>query len=340
MIENLTVENYRSFQNYSMNNLKRVNLLTGLNNSGKTSLLEAVEILASCGDKHCLIDISVRRREALSTGSNDTPVIGVSTHLFLNRDIRSLILIRSNDWTLSIQFKGGILSGSLDDPFLRITRGSKDTSSSNNIPVDFEGGITSPISHARRPGFCRVEMLGIGDTSIGDKVAEQWDDILIANEEQNVVDALKIMDDRIDSVAYLTSNGNRGKMYIGMRGNQQRTPVGSHGEGLRRLLSLATLICSIRGGILLVDEIDTGLHYSVLADMWKLVIGTAIKNDIQVFATTHSLDCLRGLHEACQANPEFASEISVQTINRNLSHSIDMDAEGLATSLTVGIEVR
>ncbi len=103
---------------------------------------------------------------------------------------------------------------------------------------------------------------------------------------------------------------------------------------------LAILLTTVKGGILLVDEIDTGLHYSVLADMWKLVIATAMKNDIQVFATTHSLDCLRGLHEACQANPEFASEISLQTIDRNLPQSIDTDAEGLAVSLAMGIEVR
>ena len=129
-------------------------------------------------------------------------------------------------------------------------------------------------------------------------------------------------------------------MYIGVRGSEHRVPVGSFGEGLRRLLSLATLLCGMRGGILLIDEIDTGLHYSVLADMWKLVIGTAIKNDIQVFATTHSLDCLRGLNEACQANPEYAQEISLQTIDRKLPQSIDTDAEGLAASLAIGVEVR
>ena len=109
---------------------------------------------------------------------------------------------------------------------------------------------------------------------------------------------------------------------------------------MQRLLTLAILLTTVKGGILLVDEIDTGLHYSVLADMWKLVIATAIKNDIQVFATTHSLDCLRGLNEACERNPEFASEVSTQTIDRNLDVAIAGDATDLRSALDLGIEVR
>ena len=109
---------------------------------------------------------------------------------------------------------------------------------------------------------------------------------------------------------------------------------------MQRLLALSIYLASVKGGILLVDEIDTGLHYSVLADMWKLVIATAIKNDIQVFATTHSLDCLRGLNEACERNPEFASEVSTQTIDRNLDSSIAGDANDLRAALDLGIEVR
>lgn len=341
MIENLTVENYRSFQNYSMNNLKRVNLLTGLNNSGKTSLLEAVELLASGGESQAFIDISVRRREAIWDAFNDSPVIGVSTHFFLNRDVSKSIRFQTDNWKITVDFKGGQLSGSLDDPFLRVQRFTAGVGTiQTKIGVDFEGGIKPPFSRARRPGLCRAEYIGIHDESFDEKVAEQWDAILVANEERNVIDALQILDDRIESVAHLSSSLNRGRMYVGVKGSEQRVPVGSFGEGLHRLLSLATLLCSTRGGILLVDEIDTGLHYSVLADMWKLVIGTAIKNDTQVFATTHSLDCLRGLNEACERNPEYAAEISLQTIDRSLNSSIAGDADDLKSAMNLGVEVR
>lgn len=129
-------------------------------------------------------------------------------------------------------------------------------------------------------------------------------------------------------------------MYLGKKNEKSRTPIGCFGEGVQRLFGLAVALSTAKSGILLVDEIDTGLHHSVLADMWKLVIATAIKNDIQVFATTHSLDCLRGLNEACERNPEYASEISLQTIDRSLNCSISGDAKDLKSAMNLGVEVR
>ena len=56
-----------------------------------------------------------------------------------------------------------------------------------------------------------------------------------------------------------------------MQGISDRIPIGSMGDGIWRLLGLALALALTEGGILLVDEIDTGLHYSVMENMWKLV---------------------------------------------------------------------
>ena len=65
--------------------------------------------------------------------------------------------------------------------------------------------------------------------------------------------------------------------------------------GLRRLLAWRLAFVGIDRGFLLIDEIDAGLHWTVMEDVWRLLIQVARKSGVQVFATTHSYDCIRGL---------------------------------------------
>ena len=67
------------------------------------------------------------------------------------------------------------------------------------------------------------------------------------------------------------------------------------GQGFNRLLILASVIIDSAGGIVLIDEIENGLHYSVLADVWRIVVRTAKDYKVQIFATTHSRDCYEAL---------------------------------------------
>jgi len=94
------------------------------------------------------------------------------------------------------------------------------------------------------------------------------------------------------------------------------------------------------GGTLLIDEIDTGLHHTVLRDMWKLVVQTAVKHDIQVFATTHSLDCINNLAWMIEENPDLENEVSIQKIHNDLDHSVALGAEQIKTSVRFDMEVR
>jgi predicted ATP-dependent endonuclease of OLD family len=83
-----------------------------------------------------------------------------------------------------------------------------------------------------------------------------------------------------------------------MRGQRDPIPLGSMGDGMRRILTLAMCAVNVENGFLLIDEIDTGLYYEVQADMWRLILETAQRLDVQVFATTHSWDCVSAFQEA------------------------------------------
>lgn len=117
----------------------------------------------------------------------------------------------------------------------------------------------------------------------------------------------------------------------------QRIPIGSMGDGIWRLLGIALALVQARGGVLLVDEIDTGLHYSVLIDMWRLVFETARQLDVQVFATTHSRDCYEAL--AAVTEPD-RTEISLQRIERGKREAIAFSEVEIRQAAERGLEVR
>jgi AAA15 family ATPase/GTPase len=117
----------------------------------------------------------------------------------------------------------------------------------------------------------------------------------------------------------------------------KRVPIGSMGDGIWRLLGIALALVSARGGVLLVDEIDSGLHYTVLVDMWRLVLETARSLDVQVFATTHSRDCYEALAAVTDAS---RAEISLQRIERGRSEAIAFNEAELRQAAERGLEVR
>ena len=369
MISDMVVRNYRSFETYQVSGLQRVNLFTGFNNSGKTSLLEAAAILASGGDIAEIWRILSQRGEYIFLPDEDRRPVRFEaqpdlSHLFFGHEyeLDQPFMIETKDRnfgtvTVSVTNRAKLRELQLFDKsaqdgneYLLVKRsGHRFLEDALIMPLSADGKFYSSeaMSRVRRRATSEnsIRQTFISPDSLSvSEMASMWDGATLEGLEASVIDALKIIDPAVRDVVFLSGNRysrvDKAGVVFGREGATKRFPMGSFGEGSRRLLALSLALTSVPAGFVFVDEIDTGLHYSVLADMWKLVIGTAIKNDIQVFATTHSLDCLRGLNEACERDPELASEISTQTIDRNLDVAIAGDATDLRSALDLGIEVR
>ena len=170
-----------------------------------------------------------------------------------------------------------------------------------------------------------------------------WDRVLSEGRESEVIDAMKLLENDIKSIHFLTSNAHRntsGGVLVGLCENGRRLPLGSFGDGMRRLLALSLSLVRTAGGFLLIDEIDTGLHFSVMEEMWKLVVKTAKRSNIQVFATTHSYDCIQGFASLLKSCPDFDSEVSIQKIDSSLDRAVNLDANKIEVAIQQGIEVR
>jgi AAA15 family ATPase/GTPase len=124
---------------------------------------------------------------------------------------------------------------------------------------------------------------------------------------------------------------------VKLKSSDQPVPIGSMGDGIWRMLALSIAIALSKSGTLLVDEIDTGLHYTVMSKMWNLIYAAAKQFDVQVFATTHSYDCV---HSLAQIPVDRDPQITVQRIEAHRPQSVPYDQEELTVAASREIEVR
>lgn len=359
MIRTLRLENYRSFREYELRDLTRVNLLVGRNDCGKTSVLEAVELLASRGDPQVLVESMRRRGEFHVTPDGRKFPLYPVYHLFHGHGIGpgSRLVISSEDgrgrvridvvegWQDESQELFDASEAGLPPLALLIRRGSEEKNL--KYPLTQDGAIAWNRSIPRRAPrawqltlppaqFVTAESLRPRD------MAALWDQVLVAGRESEVVGALRILQPDLDSIHFLTGDatGRGGGIVLGFKAGSRRAPIGSHGDGMRRLLAVSLSLVRAAGGFLLIDEIDTGLHWTVMEDMWKLVVGAAIESSIQVFATTHSLDCVNGLASLLRDRPDLAEAVSVQKIERRLEHGVSFGRRDIVTAADLSIELR
>lgn len=374
MLKQLLLENYRGFKRYELQGLSRTNLLVGKNNCGKTSLLEAVHLLNSRGDLTVLADIAEQRGEVsrideeLSKDRRDSYSYDF-IHFFHGRDlvVGAYFKLAGSDAVGEITARIGQLSvdeeddesGSIEFPEMSLTAdeflipsGLTMQIVGSGFPaleISEQGGVLRDnFRHAlrHRPHIESdpFPIRFVTARSLSTKLmAGMWDEVLRSGRENEVITAMRILESSLESIAFLSGRaryGGLGEIVAGFAGNKRRLPLGSYGDGIRRLLALSLSLITTSGGVLLIDEIDTGLHYSVLGDMWRLVVNTARKSNVQVFATTHSLDCVRALGWFCENHPDLAEDVSLQKIDPELDESVAFDAERIKIAVDQEIEVR
>jgi hypothetical protein len=179
-----------------------------------------------------------------------------------------------------------------------------------------------------------------------DELLALWNEVVLTSAEATVVGALQFIDPAVDRIAVQVTTagtyygrGSRGGFIVKRRGVERPVPIGSLGDGIWRMLVIAIAITQSRGGVLLVDEIDTGLHHSIMSEMWQLIYNTAKELDVQVFATTHSYDCVYSLAPLC-ASADEQNPITVQRIEPGKSAAIPYALNQVRIAAEHQIEVR
>ncbi len=358
MFSRIELTGFRGFESYRLNDLRRVNLLVGKNNSGKTSVLEALHLLAANGNPRTFDEIAGSRtgRSNWARGRGD-PVIDIAPFFFGHRiSLHSKSFVETDAGNLFMEVVpltdeeqvrySDIGSERWEEEkfdFLEFGLSiSTDGELKNapSFPVN-ETGLMAwhSLVGRRKPISPRINSRLVSSKSIDARdMRPMWDNMLRINREDRIVHTIQALQPDIFELHFLS--GPPPEVLLTLRDSKQRTPLHSFGDGTRRFLGLSLLLANLEDGLLLVDEIDTGLHWTVMEDLWRLVIRAARGGNVQVFATTHSYDCIKGLASLLEREPELSEEVSLQKLERRLDEAVAFRGEQIPIAIDHNIELR
>lgn len=357
MLTQLSIENFRLFKQLQVNDLAPVNLIVGKNNAGKTTLLEAFYLLVSSEPHRVMRDLLISRGEYLSF-MEDRPQRLPSqlqydfAHLFYGHqlDASQVACLEGKGekfYQLQITYlpesdTSDTVNGSGDKP-PRLHFGQKDNGQWGELK-----NVDGYLRRYQDYRFIQDNILYISTNQFDyPHLASLWDKLITSSKtkKQNVIEMLRILEPNVDDLLFLSRPFANSGIVLSLKGEDKPIPLGSMGDGMSRILAIALALANAENGFLFVDEIDTGLHYRTITDMWTLVLTTAVRLNIQIFATTHSLDCIRSFGEALttnHSNPEIANAGRLIRLQRRgeLIEAVGYNSQEISFAVTQEIEVR
>jgi len=357
MWQHYIVTNFRCFAGLHLKDLARVNLIAGKNNTGKTALLEAIHL----HDNPANWELAVNLNRARGIPEPSRALEDVCAWLFYRGQIPSGLSLESHDEkgvtrTLTMYILdpasarerfpeaekalASIISPSLKGSLSRLVLKYEQTNEPERISIGVAGEIVGG-GHggiwidARIPRNMPDVFLASGGASAMQDVGF-FGELEKTKRQQEILPALQIVEPCLQHLSLVPLAGE--SVIHGDIGLPLLVPVPFMGEGVRRVLSLVLAIANAPGGVVLIDEIENGLHHSVLVKVWQVIAEAAERANVQVFATTHSYECIQAAHQAFAENrpddlrlfrlDRIDSEIRVAAYNATtLETSIDMNLE-------------
>lgn len=325
MIESFYIQNFKNFEELTLNQLRRINLFVGKNSVGKSTLLEAIAIYLSDGDENCLKEILAGRGEPVFYGKQNEDILDVIKERFLSlfrgweENYSKFFCIKlgeKKEYPLTIQqvyisdFRKNGMEGiqtlyiynqeDIDE------NGGKLPITTNGLVATKADGDTSLIRYDNiRPFTIKTykripyQMVHTVDFDGTDNAA-LYDKISLSPLENYIVKALNIINENIDRITFVNEGGSdRFRIpVVSLKDTGRRVHLSSMGDGLNRVLTIILSLLNCKNGVLLLDEFETGLHYSVQKQLWDIIFLLAEELNVQVFVTSHSFDCLKAFAEA------------------------------------------
>lgn len=337
MIDSISIKNYKNLSGLEVPHLARINLISGKNNIGKSSFLEAIGLHIS---DDMLFTILATRGELykLSPSRNDFDYERQNQNMFSslftgrNGSISKDNEIRINDGNnlLSIRYVKYIEVDGDDSVSKKLVElpcdeDSIDARIALELYRDDKNKVLLPIGRRydrfryterlRREDIQRLVIVS-SNNDYGHMNPKFWDAITLTSKEEHVIKALQIIDPGIESLAYLEpySYGDRYPV-VKIKGGEGRFPLKSMGDGINHILSITLAIVNCENGCVLIDEIDNGLHYTIQKKLWEIVFELAVLLNVQVFATTHSSDCISSFSKVLsrKTNQSIAKYIRLES---------------------------
>lgn len=351
--KNIEITNFRGIDHLKIDDFSRVNVFVGQNSSGKSSVLECLLLMMGISNPDLPQNINSIRSRSFSSFAD----LG---YLFHNYDLKvkpeiaaelfdatkrhlSLDLTYFFDEKSQGSLQNGQIPTSETKTFLNTLKMLFDVESSQqkntyecSLTVNQQGLISNK---KLAEGYLEKNSVAFisSDLAAGNP-ANDLVELAKRRLKDTVTEQLKHFDSRITTLEILNNVA-----YVGLDGIDQLLAVNMQGDGLRRYLNIVAASANPMNNILLIDEIENGLHYSAYKKLWEAIFALATTTNKQVFVTTHSKETLSHLNEMLEEHHEYQQEMRLYTIERTLKKGLQaymLTHEGLRGACDNDIELR
>lgn len=364
-LKNIQIENFRQFRSVKLEKLSGITLIGGKNGAGKTSALEGIYLAATEVNAEKFDELEARRRQpkhALSLPLRGDPApwamlfpIGIEDNSIIfkyeNNKSESFELIIKpikeigtlSNHTQSIIRSHNNAQGELKNILICETQCPIGKDHKHETLMLNHGGVTQQIK-LNRDALPEPHSVGAGGVyfvSIQDWNAINQLNSLFSNLRKidgayaKFIEIMQVMDPEITNVEILEY---RNQFQLHITNNSGSVPISHAGDGALRIATYAATILASENSVVLIDEIENGLHYSLLSELWKTLNKACEITNSQLVATTHSAECIRAA--AQNVSDERFSYIRLdQHSNSNTSAEYYSNIEAIK-SLDAGIPIR
>ncbi len=324
----MEINNFRGISKLKIENFRSVNLLVGKNNSCKTTVLEALFLLT--GSSNAELPLRVNSYRGLKVVDSN-----IWRTYFRNLDIKQKIelkcmlrnplekrillikpRIRSVISVDNLEFEDAF-SGESSQDYI------DDRRYINGLSIEFTYSDKATLSPSdrkkgKKPIKVLTEVYGtlkgielkapqnyiekrrgiyITHDTLHGNIRERFNNIQVRKELDRIIKILQSIEPNLKDLAL--GSGNVVLCDVGL---DRMVPINILGDGMNRLLSIILALADTQDGVIFIDEVDTGFHYSTLGRLWKVIFESSKEFNVQVIASTHSLDCVKTLSNTHKEN--------------------------------------
>ncbi|AQQ52246.1 AAA family ATPase [Planococcus lenghuensis] len=332
-IKSFRVKKYRGIDTSSFEGLSNINLFVGDNNTGKTSILEALQLMSNTPPKQNFLTVSRLRERSIMPYRYGTSSMELLEWLFpknKQKELESISLSFEKgeeklDFTWEPSFEE-VYESQLKSNFHDSRIKQEELEYENMLDLDEETEIKvlnvtmrakrndvelstidfSFIESAIRPALnsdspihsYHSRFISSVDHRLIPFSAKAFNDLIKSGHRDLLIEILQRFDKKIHNIELLMDDGvGRRSVAVPYIAHEDLglVPMSMFGDGLRKAVTLTLAVISSKSEVLLIDEIETGIHTDMMSSFFQWFNTLCKKYDVQVFATTHSLEALDGL---------------------------------------------
>ncbi len=313
LISDIKIEKYKCFNDFEANNLTRVNLIGGENNVGKTAFIEACYLVVSSNKVTNLLfalTMIEKNRDKLN--------------IFLYDETNIIEILQSNK-VISIKSLNNIkyeLNDNDFNPIIEIEINDISTKIDFNNKILFEN--SKNIIFIDNFGFTNSEL------------KEVYKFVQFKDKDIQVNSFLKNFNFRNPKFKIIDD-----KPYLKTDDTEEYNQINKYGDGIKHYISIICSLYACENGYLFIDEIENGIHYTLYDKLWEIIFQIAQEQNVQVFVTTHSKECIESYNNISQKlNPSITTYIELGKDKQDNIKANVMSLEQLNRNIIIGNGVR